>query len=158
SGIWAEVLGLAEVNVEDNFFDLGGHSLKATQAMSRVRDVFQVNLPLRSIFEAPHLGALSEFVETAMRAGQTLTVPLIERISRDGVLPLSFAQQRLWFLDQLQPGSAFYNIPAALRLTGKLDVDALRRSLSEIVRRHESLRTTFEIVDGEPVQVIAPPT
>jgi amino acid adenylation domain-containing protein len=154
--IWAEVLGVERVGVEDNFFDLGGHSLLVTQVVSRARQVFEVELPLRSLFETPTVAGLAATVEQAIResgGGELQTPPLIPT-PRGGHLPLSFAQQRLWFLDQLEPGSAAYNIPAAVRLRGALDVDALRRSLDAVAARHESLRTTFCEVNGEPVQLI----
>jgi len=154
--IWAEVLGLEQVGIYDSFFDLGGHSLLATRLISRLRDAFQVEIPLRSLFEAPTVAGLAESVNTSMRAGQAPQAPPILPVSRDGDLPLSFAQQRLWFLDQLVPGSASYNIPSAVRMRGRLDVVALEKSLQELVRRHEGLRATFPSVDGRPVQVISP--
>ncbi len=158
AGIWAHVLGVSRVGVHDNFFELGGHSLLATQLVSRVRDVFQVELPLRALFESPTVARFSESVEAARRAAQGLTLPPIRPALRDGELPLSFAQQRLWFLDQLEPNSALYNIPSAVRLIGTLDAAALERAMNEIVRRHESLRTTFATKEGRAVQVIAPET
>jgi amino acid adenylation domain-containing protein len=156
AGIWAEILGLEKVGIHDNFFELGGHSLLATQVISRLQKVFQVELPLRQLFEAPTVARLAECIETEMKAGQELNALPIKPVSRDGELPLSFAQQRLWFLEHINPGSSTYNIPAAVRLTGKLDVRALEQSFKEIVRRHEALRTSFATVDGQPVQVIAP--
>ncbi|MDY7077385.1 MAG: amino acid adenylation domain-containing protein, partial [Chloroflexota bacterium] len=154
--LWTQVLGVERVGVRDDFFDLGGHSLLATRLVSRVREVFQVEVPLRDIFESPTVVDLAERVEAALRAASGLETPPIVPVSRDGALPLSFAQQRLWFLDQLAPDNLFYNIPMAVRLKGRLDVTALEQSVNEIVRRHESLRTTFDTVDGKPVQVIAP--
>jgi len=154
AGIWSEVLGLEQISIDDNFFDLGGHSLLATQLVSRVRTAFKVEVLLRSLFETPTVATLGASVDAALKAGQGIFVPPIERISREELLPLSFAQQRLWFIDQLRPGSALYNIPAAVRLTGQLDLEALERTLTEIVRRHETLRTTLTIVAGQPVQVI----
>jgi amino acid adenylation domain-containing protein len=153
---WAEVLKLPRVGVDDNFFESGGHSLLATQLMSRVRRVFRVELPLRLLFERPTPAALAESIEAGMRAGATPAAPPITPVERAGTLPLSFAQQRLWFLDKLEPGSPFYNLPAALRLDGVPDETALERSLNEIVRRHEVLRTNFHLVGGEPRQVVAP--
>src|SRR6185295_12459508 len=123
--------------------------------VSRVRQVFAQEVALRTLFEVPTIGELGARLAAAERAGKAVTMPALVRVSRSESLPLSFAQQRLWFLDQLEPGSAVYNIPVALRLVGELDVEALERALSEIMRRHEVLRTTFAIVDGQPVQVIA---
>ncbi len=156
AGIWSKVLGVARVGVHDSFFDMGGHSLLATQTLSRVREAFRIELPLRSLFEAPTVAGFAECLEVAMRATDGLQTPPIRPVSRDGRLPLSFAQQRLWFMDQLGPGNPAYNIPGAIRLSGKLDVAALERSLNEIVRRHESLRTTFATIDGQPAQIIGP--
>ncbi|HEX8695435.1 MAG TPA: amino acid adenylation domain-containing protein, partial [Longimicrobium sp.] len=155
AGIWAEVLRLERVGVRDNFFELGGHSLLATRVVSRVRAVFDVELPLRAIFEAPTVARLAVRVEE-MRRAELPVLPPVVPVERTGALPLSFAQERLWFLDRLEPESAVYNVPAAWRLGGALDEAALERALGEIVRRHEALRTTFTEVDGSPVQVIAP--
>ncbi len=154
-GIWAEVLGDTQVGIHDSFFDLGGHSLLATRVISRVREAYQVDLPLRHLFEALTVAGLAERIETAMRAEPGLSAPPIKPVSRDGNLPLSFAQQRLWFIDQMEPGNPSYNMPIAVRLTGALNVVALEASLNEIVRRHESLRTTFSALNGQPQQVIA---
>ncbi|HLM47506.1 MAG TPA: condensation domain-containing protein, partial [Myxococcaceae bacterium] len=156
SGIWAEVLRLERVGVEENFFELGGHSLLATRVVSRIREVFGVEVPLRALFEAPTVAALGARIE-ALRADGRAGAPPIERVPREGPLPLSFAQQRLWVVDRLDPGSAAYNMPSALRLRGALDVAALQASLDELVRRHETLRTTFAERDGAPVQIIHPP-
>ncbi|HEX2079055.1 MAG TPA: amino acid adenylation domain-containing protein, partial [Longimicrobium sp.] len=156
AAIWGEVLGRERVGAHDGFFDLGGHSLLATRVVSRIRDAFGVELPLRAIFEAPTVAGLAERVDAMLRGGDRSTVPPVVPVPRDGPLPLSFAQQRLWFLDQLEPGGSAYNLGYALRLAGVLDVDALERSLAEIVRRHEVLRTRFPSVDGEAVQVIDP--
>jgi amino acid adenylation domain-containing protein len=152
--IWAQVLGVERVGIYDDFFQLGGHSLLATQVVSRIREAFQVEMPLRRLFEAPTVAGLAESVDAGRGAG--LQAPPIVPVPRDGELPLSFAQQRLWFIDQLEPGGSVYNFPAAVRLKGPLNVAALKQSLDEIVKRHEVLRTTFAIVDGRPVQVVAP--
>jgi amino acid adenylation domain-containing protein len=155
AGIWAEVLRLERVGAEESFFELGGHSLLATRVVSRVRAVFSVELPLRALFEGPTVAELAVRVEE-MRRAELPALPPVVPTERRGVLPLSFAQERLWFIDRMEPGSAAYNLPVAGRLEGALDEAALERSLGEIVRRHESLRTTFAEVDGSPVQVIAP--
>ncbi|HST62463.1 MAG TPA: amino acid adenylation domain-containing protein, partial [Longimicrobium sp.] len=155
AGIWSEVLRLERVGVHDSFFDLGGHSLLATRVVSRIRGVFGVELPLRALFEGPTVAELAGRVEEMRRAGLPVLPPVVP-VQRTGVLPLSFAQERLWFLDRLEPGSTAFNIPVARRLGGAVDEAALERALGEIVRRHEALRTVFEEVDGAPVQVIAP--
>ncbi|MFL5381523.1 MAG: amino acid adenylation domain-containing protein, partial [Longimicrobiaceae bacterium] len=153
--IWAEMLRLERVGVEESFFELGGHSLLATRVVSRVRELFGVELPLRALFEGPTVAELAVRVEELRRAGLPVLPPVVPA-GRTRALPLSFAQERLWFIDRLEPGSAVYNLPLAWRLGGALDEAALERSLSEIVRRHESLRTVFAEADGSPVQVIAP--
>ncbi|MGA9773581.1 MAG: amino acid adenylation domain-containing protein [Blastocatellia bacterium] len=156
AGIWAEVLRLDQVGIHDHFFELGGHSLKATQAISRVRDAFLLDLPLRAIFEAATVAELALHIDKTMRTSQQLPSPPLVPVSRERAIPLSFAQQRIWFLNHLEPGSPFYNIPAAVRLEGQLDLSALERTLNEVIRRHEALRTIFKIEDGAPVQIIAP--
>ncbi|MFL5541362.1 MAG: amino acid adenylation domain-containing protein, partial [Longimicrobiaceae bacterium] len=155
AAIWCEVLRRDRVGAGDDFFAVGGHSLRATQVVSRIREVFAVELPLRALFEAPTLAELAARVEEMRRAGVPVLPPVVP-VERTGALPLSFAQERLWFLDRMEPGNATYNMPTAQRLGGALDGAALERSLSEIVRRHEALRTVFAEVDGAPVQVITP--
>jgi amino acid adenylation domain-containing protein len=156
AGIWSRVLSLDQISVFDNFFVIGGHSLLAAQVNSRLRDAFQIELPLRNLFEFPTIASLAERVELAMASRNGLVVPPIRPVPREQAIPLSFAQERLWFLDQLNPGSPSYNIPEAYRLVGPLKLAALEQSLNEIVRRHESLRTTFAWGDEHPVQIIAP--
>jgi amino acid adenylation domain-containing protein/non-ribosomal peptide synthase protein (TIGR01720 family) len=156
AGVWAELLGLDRVGATDSFFDLGGHSLLATRVMSRLRAAFGVEMPLRDLFEAPVLADLAVRVEMALRAGDVATAPPLVPVPREGLLPLSFSQQRLWFIDQLEPGSPLYNIPTALRVEGPLDGAVLALCLGEIVRRHEVLRTVFAATEGSPVQVIQP--
>ncbi|HEX2092011.1 MAG TPA: condensation domain-containing protein, partial [Longimicrobiaceae bacterium] len=155
AGIWAEVLGVERVGVHDDFFALGGHSLVATRVISRAREAFRVELPLRALFEAPTVAGLGERVDARLSTAAAEAPPVVP-IPRDRPLPLSFAQQRLWFIDQLEPGSAVYHIPYALRLRGALDPGALRRALTAVVRRHEALRTVFPAVGGEPVQAVRP--
>ena len=154
-GIWAGLLGVKRIGIHDSFFDLGGHSLLATRVVSRVRELFGVDIPLRALFDAPTVAGLAPQIEAARTAGALAAAPPLQRITRNDALALSFAQQRLWFLDQLEPGNLFYNIPTAIRLSGPLDVDALRNALNTVIRRHEVLRTTFVAHDGVPRQVIA---
>jgi amino acid adenylation domain-containing protein len=157
AGFWAEVLGLDRVGVNDNFFALGGHSLLATQVISRVREVMAVELPQRTIFEAPTVAEMARAVRAVWEAAQEgPAAPPIAHVPRDGDLPLSFAQQRFWFLDQLEPGNPAYNIPSAVRLSGELPPGLLERIFAELTRRHEALRTTFPSREGQPVQVIVP--
>jgi amino acid adenylation domain-containing protein len=153
--VWCEVLNLEKVGRGEDFFDLGGDSLIATQVVSRLRDVLQLNLPLRLFFETPTVAGLAAKVEASLNAGQSFTHAPILPVSRDNPLPLSFAQQRLWFIDQFDPGSYAYNMPGAIKLKGALDVDVLERSFVEIHQRHETLRTSFDVLDGSPIQVIS---
>ena len=140
--IWSRVLGLTKVGIHDDFFEIGGHSLVATQIISQVRDQLQIELPLRALFEAPTVAGLAERINPT---------PVGVRI-----VPLSQAQKRLWFLEQLEPGSQVYKLTRALRLHGRLNVQTLEEALQEIVRRHEMLRTTFATKDDQPVQTIHP--
>lgn len=156
TGIWETILKRDGIGIHDDFFDLGGHSLLATQVMARVRSVFRAELPLRTIFEATTVAELAEAIESARLQAGDMDVPPVSRVARDGPVPLSFAQQRLWVLTQLEPDGASYNLPIALRLSGTLDVAALERSVNALVRRHEVLRTTVSLSDGQPVQVVAP--
>ncbi|HJQ35265.1 MAG TPA: amino acid adenylation domain-containing protein, partial [Pyrinomonadaceae bacterium] len=149
--------GVERVGLDESFFELGGHSLLATQAVSRLREVCGAEVGLRRLFERPTVRGLSEAVEEARRGGVAADAgPVRGGREAGGAAVLSFAQQRLWFLEQLQPGGSAYNLPHAMRLSGALDRDALGKALSEIVRRHEVLRTSFVASDGEPVQVISP--
>jgi amino acid adenylation domain-containing protein len=191
--IWSDVLKIEKIGVNDVFFDLGGHSLLATQLISRVSESFNVDLAVRTVFEAPTIAELALRIETAKNAAKESSppplVPVARRtrrqmrldqenkveppketsqetsqpvsalvpVPRTGPLPLSFAQQRLWFMHILEPDSPAYNVGFVHRLRGVLDHAALEKTISEIVRRHETLRTTFSVTDGQLQQVIAPP-
>jgi len=155
TSIWADVLRIELVGVHQNFFELGGHSLLATQVISRVRDTLAVELPLRSLFEAPTIAELASRVELELKNGQSQEAEPLLPIPRLESIPLSFAQARLWFLDKLQPNSPFYNISLALRLCGQLNIAAIESSINEIIQRHEALRTNFTTQEGQPVQIIA---
>jgi amino acid adenylation domain-containing protein len=157
AGIWSEILGQAPVGIHDSFFELGGHSLLAARVVSRLRDVFGVELPLRALFERPTVEGLAAAVEEARGSAGVAAPPLVRAPRPDGLLPLSFAQERLWVLDCMEPGTAVYNLPTPLRLAGPLDAVALEAALDAIVRRHEALRTTFAARGGRPAQIIAPP-
>lgn len=152
--IWREVLHVEQVSVHDNFFALGGHSLLATQVVSRITRGLQVEVPLREMFQTPTIAALAErLTEIRSRGAASCNEP-IPVAPRDQPLPASFAQEALWVLDRLDPGSAVYNVPLAVRVTGPLDTDALTRTLHEVVARHESLRTKMAVQDGRLIQVI----
>ncbi|HEX7186487.1 MAG TPA: amino acid adenylation domain-containing protein, partial [Thermoanaerobaculia bacterium] len=157
AAVWRELLGVERIGRSDNFFDLGGHSLLGIRLLTRLRDSFGAELPVAALFESPTLAELAGRIEAAPQGmpegGET---PLVS-LPREGDLPLSFSQERIWFLDQLQPGSAAYNIPSAIRLEGALDAAVLRRAIGELIRRHETLRTTFPSAEGGPVQRIAEP-
>lgn len=156
AGVWGELLGSDRVGIHDNFFELGGHSLVATRLLARLRDTFAVEPSLRDFLDRPTVASLARLIERALAAGSGLLAPPIVPVGRDGPVPASFAQQRLWFLDQLAPGTPLYNIPMAVRLEGALDVPALGRAFNEVVRRHEILRTTLATSGGVPWQVVAP--
>lgn len=157
ASIWADVLGLKQVGIYDNFFDLGGHSLLATQLVSRICQAFQVKLTTRNLFEdATTVYDMGQLVDMLRRAGQELPDAPILPVERNQRLPLSFAQHGLWFLNQLEPTSALYNIPTMTRLRGQLDLAALGQSFKEIIKRHEILRTTLASIEGEVHQEIHP--
>jgi amino acid adenylation domain-containing protein/FkbH-like protein len=156
AAIWREVLGIERISVTDNFFELGGHSLLAIQVISRVREKLKVELPLFSLFDAPTIQQLARGLDSGEWTQNHLPIVPLQPVSRDGKLPLSSVQERLWFLDQVMPGSHAYNVPVGLRLKGVLDAFALQRALNEVIVRHEALRTTFANENGELVQVIHP--
>ncbi|HEX3128845.1 MAG TPA: amino acid adenylation domain-containing protein [Thermoanaerobaculia bacterium] len=152
AALWSGLLGVERVGTASDFFDLGGHSLLATRLSSRVREAFGVELPLRAFFEASVLSDQARRIDEATMS----SAPPIPRRTDGGPAPLSFAQERLWFIDRLTPGSPLYNMPSALRLTGEVDVALLETALREIAHRHEVLRATFLEIDGEPRQVVDP--
>ncbi|HVX38154.1 MAG TPA: amino acid adenylation domain-containing protein [Gemmatimonadaceae bacterium] len=156
AGIWATLLGVDAIEDDDDFFARGGHSLIAMQLASRVREAFGIALPLRVIFDAPVLADQADWIDRLRAAEQPAPPPLVAG-ERPSELPLSFAQQRLWFLDRYAPLSAAYHVPHAIRLHGEIDAAALEASLSDIVARHESLRTVFAAAGGRPTQIICPP-
>ncbi|WP_241093258.1 non-ribosomal peptide synthetase, partial [Xanthomonas bonasiae] len=151
--VWGELLGVDPVSVESNFFALGGHSLLAVRMISQVRSLHGWEISIRQVFETPTIAGLAA---TLGKASSLQAPPLRRRETRDAVSPLSFAQQRLWFLWRLEGPSPTYNIPLGLRLHGRLSVAAVIHSLRDIVQRHEALRTRFVEVDGEPQQVVEP--
>ena len=157
AAIWSEVLQLEAVSVHDNFFELGGHSLSATRVVSRLRRTFNVEISLRSIFESPTVAELADRAEALIRSEHVRDTPPIRPTLRNRNLPLSMAQQRLWFLDQLEPGNPAYNIHMAVRVHGRVNVEFLQKAFDEIFRRHEVLRTSFAAVEGTPVQIISDP-
>ncbi|MFD3794950.1 condensation domain-containing protein, partial [Streptomyces californicus] len=153
--VWCDVLGLDRVGIRDRFFDLGGKSLQAVQVVARLRQLLAAELPLQALFDAPTVEELAAWARAEQAGGQDCREEVaLEQVKRDAPLALSFAQQRLWFLDQLMPGSAFYTMCDAFRVRGWLDLDALRRALRMLVARHETLRTAFVERDGVPYQVI----
>lgn len=154
SAIWLEILNTERIGVEDNLFEHGAHSLLVTQVISRIRKVFKVEPPLRLFFECPTIGGMARAIDTLQSQAEGIAAPPIIRIARDGNLPVSFTQERMWFLDQLEPGLTAYNVPGAVYLDGRLDVHALEMAFGEVLRRHEILRTTYAAADGKPVQII----
>ena len=157
AGIWSGVLSLPRIGRDGNFFNLGGHSLLATQVIHRLRDMLKIELPVRSIFEAPTVRQLAAVIETELSLGNLSSAKPIEPARRDGKLPMSFAQQRLWFQEELARGTSTFYIDLGMRLKGSLNPAVLEQSFNEIGRRHENLRTSFPVVDGDLLQVVHPP-
>ncbi|HEX3587980.1 MAG TPA: amino acid adenylation domain-containing protein, partial [Pseudonocardiaceae bacterium] len=152
AAVWSQILGVDRVGANDDFFELGGHSLLATKVVSRLRAELGVELEIRAVFTAPTVARLAALLASA--AADTRQVPAITAVDRGAPLPLSFAQQRLWFLDQLEPGSSQYLIPVTLNLRGDMDQAGLAHALRALIARHESLRTTFDQIDDTPVQIV----
>ncbi|HKV41941.1 MAG TPA: amino acid adenylation domain-containing protein [Blastocatellia bacterium] len=148
AGVWCQLLGVEHVGATDNFFDIGGHSLRATQAVSGIRDIFKVEIPLLQFFADPTVAGIARKVEVARRAGGGMSLPRVEPAVRGGLAPLSLAQQRLWFIDQLNPGTPVYNMPLGFRAKGQISYHVLAQAISEVVRRHETLRTVFVEREG----------
>jgi hypothetical protein len=160
AAIWAEVLGTERVGVHDNFFELGGHSLLGMRVTARANSVLKVDLAVRSLFETPTIAALAVEVGVQRAALSDRAATQLTQVPRENgrPIPLSFAQQRLWLLEQLEGELVAYNVPYAVRLSGPLGVESLRRAIETILHRHEPLRTTFRLQDGELAQVILPPS
>ena len=156
AGLWAEVLGIQTVGVHDNFFELGGHSLLAMRLMSRINEGFKVNLSLRVLFELPSIAELAEEIEAVLITGGEEKSPAIELVSRDAPLPLSFSQENLWLFEQLSPGTSTYTTCRSGRVQGRLNVVSLQDTVNEVFRRHEALHTTFETLEGRPLQIVHP--
>ncbi len=156
AGIWAEVMGLPRVGRHDSFFELGGHSLIAARVVARLQALLRLEVPVRALFRHPTLAELGRAVEAIVRAGAPGELPPLLPAPREEALPLSFAQQRLWFLDQMEPGNPAFNVPLAVRLRGALHRGALAAGLREVVRRHEVLRTTFAMRNGQVAQRVHP--
>ncbi|HNJ42423.1 MAG TPA: condensation domain-containing protein, partial [Acidobacteriota bacterium] len=159
--LWKQVLKVEAIGIHDNFFALGGHSLLATQLITRLRKTFEIELPLKRIFEAQTVAQLAAIITQAQAQSVQLATgqprPQLVAVSRNRPLPLSFAQERLWFLDQLKPDSPLYNIPLVFALPETVHLSELEQAFTEMIRRHEILRTTFPSFEGEPVQVIGSP-
>jgi FkbH-like protein len=158
AAIWREVLHVNKIGVRDNFFDLGGNSLLAVQIISRIRESFNADLPISTLFDSPTISVLAQELQAQHSSCARPKFVPIEPIGRNGELPVSFVQERLWFLDQFRIANHAYNVPIAFRLNGAVDLEAFQRALNEIVARHESLRTTFCLTDDKLTQAISPAT
>jgi amino acid adenylation domain-containing protein len=156
AAVWAEILQMKPIGIHDDFFALGGHSLLAAQVVSQLSYALGIDTPIRMPFEAPTVAVVAALIEASPGQVRSADNKPIPRIDRQGELQLSFSQQALWFLELLSPGTPVFNVTAAVRITGRLDVLALERSFDTILERHEALRTTFPAIDGRPVAVVAP--
>ena len=153
-GVWAKVLGVPDLNLQENFFEHGGHSLLAIQVVMTLRNIMQIEIPVTALFEHATISDFSRHIEEMIARNLATVRPPIEKVSRDQPLPLSFAQQRLWMTEQMNPGRSGYHVNLRIRLEGTLSVSALRGAIVELVRRHESLRTRFPMRDDRQVQEI----
>lgn len=158
AGMWADILGVERVSAERNLFELGAHSLLVTQVVSRIRKAFAVEPPLRAFFEYPTVAGMAKVIEKLKAAAEGLSAPPMVKVPRTGNHPLSFTQESMWFLDQTEQNLTAYNVPGAVHMDGVLNPIALEAGFNEVLRRHEILRTTYQVVDGRPVQVIRPPS
>jgi amino acid adenylation domain-containing protein len=156
SSIWSDILKIEKIGIHDNFFILGGHSLLATQVISRIRHNYTINISLKALFEHPTISALSKIVDVLREQNALSLIPPITAREKRDFIPLSFAQQRLWFLTKLLPNITLYNIPISFKLTGDLNTDALEKAFNTLINRHESLRTIFLESEGDPYQFILP--
>jgi len=154
--IWSEILGVERVGIHDNFLECGGHSLLATQVISRIRNTLEIELSLRSLFEAPTIVELTKQIERELQTNSSLQLSPIQTIDRNQNLPLSFGEQQLWFLAQVEPGNPFYNEHLTIYLPSSIDGLALEQSFNKIIERHEILRTNFSVVDGQPMRIVQP--
>ncbi len=154
SQIWAQVLHAPQVGISDNFFSIGGHSLLATQVVARVRKTLNVELPLQTLFDTPTIQAVAKVIDQLNPEIPDETRPILGSMNRPALLPLSFAQERLWFLDRWEPDSSLYNMAVAYQIEGSFSIEKWERALQNLVNRHETLRTTFGEQDGVPIQVI----
>ncbi len=155
ASVWSEVLEIGPLGALDDFFERGGHSLLAAQAVAHLQSLLDVDIPLRLLFESPTVEGLARRIDELRAEGSRQRETPITPVPREGTLPLSCSQRALWFLDRLTPGSPLYNVHAAVRITGVLDRQALERGFQEIVRRHEAVRTSFPALDGLPVQRVS---
>ncbi|MCI0767842.1 non-ribosomal peptide synthase/polyketide synthase [Bacillus sp. TL12] len=154
--VWSQVLGIKNIGVQDSFFEIGGHSLLATQVVSRLQEIFQIELPVRELFEYATVESLAKRLDQLRKGDRKREIPPLMPMERGETIPLSYAQQRLWFIDQFTPNSALYNMPMVCRLTGSWLPEALETGWNQLIERHESLRTVFHEVNGQPVQQIEP--
>jgi surfactin family lipopeptide synthetase A len=156
-GIWSEILGVSDISIEDNFFELGGHSLLATRVVARIREVWKTELEITRFFENPTIKAISRWLDNNQFEGQIINRPPIKKRElrkNENTALLSYAQHRLWFLEQLNPGSPLYNVQLAIKLKGNLNINALQKSLNDIIQRHEILRSSFFRQDNDAIQIV----